>query len=173
MSEGDSSKSPRPFDLKTIKYLVRLMGRHDLSEIDLREGEVRIRLRRGGPAVGAVAAEGASILSIVPASASQPAAAAPPQVAAPVSKLDSPAKPLVDIKSPTPGTFYVAASPDADPFVRVGSRVQPDSTVCIIEAMKVFNEITADCAGTIVAVLVENGQPVEYGQVLFKVDPMG
>jgi len=83
----------------------------------------------------------------------------------------APAKQLIEIKSPTPGTFYAAPSPDAEPFVRVGSKVQPDTVVCLIEAMKVFNEITADCTGTIVAVMVENQQPVEYGQVLFKVDP--
>jgi acetyl-CoA carboxylase biotin carboxyl carrier protein len=78
---------------------------------------------------------------------------------------------LLEIKSPTPGTFYASPKPDAEPFVKVGSRVHKDTVVCLIEAMKVFNEITADVEGVIVEVLVQNQQPVEYGQVLFKVDP--
>jgi acetyl-CoA carboxylase biotin carboxyl carrier protein len=94
-------------------------------------------------------------------------APAPPPAPAPEPK---PPKQLHEIKSPTPGTFYAASSPDAEPFVRVGSRVQPDTVVCLIEAMKVFNEITADCSGVIVEVCVQNQQPVEYGQVLFRVD---
>ncbi len=75
------------------------------------------------------------------------------------------------IKSPTPGTFYSSASPDAEPFVKVGSRVTPTTVVCVIEAMKIFNEITADCAGVITEICVENQQAVEFNQVLFKVDP--
>jgi acetyl-CoA carboxylase biotin carboxyl carrier protein len=77
----------------------------------------------------------------------------------------------VEIKSPTPGTFYTAPNPGADPYVRVGSRVNPNTVVGLIEAMKLFNEIPADCSGVIVEVVVENGQPVEFGQVLFRVDP--
>jgi acetyl-CoA carboxylase biotin carboxyl carrier protein len=77
------------------------------------------------------------------------------------------------IKSPTPGTFYATSSPDAEPFVRVGSRVTPTTVVCLIEAMKIFNEIQAECNGIITEVLVENQQPVEYGQVLFRVEPTG
>jgi acetyl-CoA carboxylase biotin carboxyl carrier protein len=85
----------------------------------------------------------------------------------------APAKKLVEIKSPTPGTFYASSSPDAQPFVRVGSKVTPTTVVCLIEAMKIFNEITADCTGAIAEILAENQQPVEYGQVLFRVDPAG
>jgi acetyl-CoA carboxylase biotin carboxyl carrier protein len=77
------------------------------------------------------------------------------------------------IKSPTPGTFYSSPSPDAEPFVRIGSRVTPTTVVCVIEAMKIFNEIQAECSGVITEISVENQQPVEYGQVLFKVDPTG
>jgi len=84
-----------------------------------------------------------------------------------------PTKEFLTIKSPTPGTFYRASSPDAEPFVSVGSRVTPTTAVCIIEAMKIYNEITADCSGVITEILVENQQPVEYGQELFKVDPTG
>jgi acetyl-CoA carboxylase biotin carboxyl carrier protein len=159
----ESSKVPGPFDVRTIKYLVGLMSRHDLSEIDLREGELRIRLRRGGREVivpPAAVATPPVVPAAVPAADSAPAGAA-----------DKPPKQLIPIKSPTPGTFYSAASPDAEPFVRVGSRVTPTSVVCVIEAMKIFNEIQAECTGTITEILVENQQPVEYGQVLFNVDP--
>jgi acetyl-CoA carboxylase biotin carboxyl carrier protein len=160
----DASKNPSPFDVKTIKYLVGLMSQHDLSEIDLREGTHRIRLRRGAREI-AVQTLTAPLSPVVPAS--QPTAATP------TPEAEKPAKPVHLIKSPTPGTFYSASSPDAEPFVQVGSRVTPSTVVCVIEAMKIFNEITADCTGVITEVLVENQQPVEFGQVLFKVDPTG
>jgi acetyl-CoA carboxylase biotin carboxyl carrier protein len=162
----DSSKIPSPFDVRTIKDLVALMGRHDLTEVDLREGERRIRLRRGPK----------ETITLAPALASaSPPVAAPVTSPPAVSKTppDKPAKELLTIKSPTPGTFYAASSPDAEPFVRVGSKVTPTTVVCVIEAMKIFNEITADCTGVITEVLVENQQAVEFGQVLFKVDPTG
>jgi acetyl-CoA carboxylase biotin carboxyl carrier protein len=160
----DASNIPSPFDVRTIKYLVALMSRHNLSEIDLREGELRIRLRRGVgrssvPAVEIAPTPNPVVPSLI--QAAQSAAAEPLK----------PARELPAIKSPTPGTFYSSSSPSADPFVRVGSRVTPTTVVCIIEAMKIFNEITADCTGVITEVLVENQQPVEYGQVLFRVDP--
>jgi acetyl-CoA carboxylase biotin carboxyl carrier protein len=164
-AEGQPS-IPSPFDLRTIKYLTTLMGRFDLTEIDLREGELRIRLRREAKRVVIDEVQAARPAKEPPATPVTPAASA----AAPA---DQPAKLLLEIKSPTPGTFYASPKPDADYFVHVGSKVQPDTVVCIIEAMKVFNEIQAECTGTIVAILVENQQPVEYGQVLFKVDPAG
>ena len=102
----------------------------------------------------------------VPAVPAAPTAAIAPAPAASGKELKS-------IKSPTPGTFYTAPSPDAEPFVRVGSRVAPDTVVCVIEAMKIFNEITADCSGVIVKIVGQNQQAVEYGQVLFEVDPAG
>jgi acetyl-CoA carboxylase biotin carboxyl carrier protein len=156
----DASKSPSPFDVRTIKYLVGLMSQHDLSEIDLREGNLRIRLRRGAREV-----------VVSPQPAPPPAAVPAPTPPAPPAAPEAGSPTLHLIKSPTPGTFYSAPSPDAEPFVRVGSRVTPTTVVCIIEAMKIFNEITADCTGVITEVSVENQQPVEYGQVLFKVDP--
>jgi acetyl-CoA carboxylase biotin carboxyl carrier protein len=162
----DGSKLPGPFDLGTIKQLVTLMSKHDLSEIDLRQGELRIRLRRGP--LGKVTVENQR-----PA----PAAAPPPEPAATVAvgrrpePETKPAKALHEIKSPTPGTFYSSASAGAEPFVRVGARVTPTTVVCLIEAMKIFNEIQAECSGVITEILVENQQPVEYGQVLFRVDP--
>jgi acetyl-CoA carboxylase biotin carboxyl carrier protein len=143
------------------------MSRHDLSEIDLCEGELRIRLRRG--------ARG-KVITQVPAPAPVAAPVAPPAPAARPDGEAKPAKPdkaTVPIKSPTPGTFYASPSPDAEPFVRVGTRVTPTTVVCLIEAMKIFNEITADCTGVIKNILIESQQPVEYGQMLFEVDPSG
>jgi acetyl-CoA carboxylase biotin carboxyl carrier protein len=159
----DVSKTPSPFDVRTIKYLVGLMSQHDLSEIDLREGNLRIRLRRGAQKV---------VVAPTPAQSPAPLSPGPPGPAtAPEAAPTTPSLHL--IKSPTPGTFYSASSPDAEPFVRVGSRVTPTTVVCIIEAMKIFNEITAECTGVIKEVVVENQQPVEYGQVLFKVELTG
>jgi len=158
----EASNTPSPFDVHTIKYLVGLMSRHDLSEIDVRDGDRRIRLRRG-PEVTT------SFPVAIPASG----VAAPAPAPAPAREAERPSKPVQSIKSPTPGTFYASPSPDAEPFVRIGSRVTPSTVVCVIEAMKIFNEITADCNGVITEVLVENQQPVEFGQVLFQVDPAG
>jgi acetyl-CoA carboxylase biotin carboxyl carrier protein len=158
-------KIPSPFDVRTIKDLVALMSRHDLSEIDLREGGVRIRLRRG---------QLAAVTAALPSSPVQPgtvaASASATPAPTPLEEAPKSAKAVHTIKSPTPGTFYASSSPDAEPFVRVGSRVTPTTVVCLIEAMKIFNEITADCAGVVSEILVENQQPVEYGQVLFKVE---
>lgn len=163
----DASGVPRPFDVRTVHYLLKLMQRYELSEIDLREGDLRIRLQKGGrvqttPAVMPVAAAPVAHVAAAPATSSAPGANAPGS-----------AKKLLEIKSPTPGTFYSAANPNAEPFARVGSRVAPETVVCIIEAMKIFNEINADCTGVIAEVCVENQQPVEFGQVLFRVDPAG
>jgi acetyl-CoA carboxylase biotin carboxyl carrier protein len=159
----EASNIPSPFDVRTIKYLVRLMSDHDLSEIDLREGDLRIRLRRG---------DGKIVVSSPPLLAAAPHVAVPPSAppkAAPAA--ETPTKPVATIKSPTPGTFYFAPSPDAEPFVSVGSKVTPTTVVCVIEAMKIFNEITADCTGVITEICVDNQQAVEFNQVLFKVDP--
>jgi acetyl-CoA carboxylase biotin carboxyl carrier protein len=159
--------SPSPnqdiFDVRRIRRLVELMKEHDLSEIDLREGELRIQLRRGSePVVTAGAARGATPAAAAPA----PAAEAPSAAAS--AKADDDA--FAVIKSPMVGTFYAAPDPDSSPYVKVGDHVGPETTVCIVEAMKVFNQIPAEVSGRIVAVLAENGQSVEFGQPLFKVD---
>jgi acetyl-CoA carboxylase biotin carboxyl carrier protein len=138
------------------------MNQHDLSEIDLHEGEHRIRIRRGSQKEIVSAVSGpttASVSRVEPQSAE--------------AKTPKAAKPSAAIKSPTPGTFYSSPSPGAAPFVTVGARVTPETVVCIIEAMKILNEIPAECSGVITKVLVDNQQPVEYGQVLFEVDPTG
>jgi acetyl-CoA carboxylase biotin carboxyl carrier protein len=158
------SKTPDPFNVERIRSLVALMGRHDLSEIDLHDGDRRIRLRRGHELPGVL-----STFNVPQPAPLPPAPAAP----APAKSGAAEGKRLVEIKSPTPGTFYAAASPDAEPFVREGSRVTPSTVVCLIEAMKLFNEIQAECSGVIREILVQNQQPVEHGQVLFRVDPTG
>lgn len=164
----EPSGSSDAFDLKSIRQLVKLMNENDLAEIDLRNGAQRVRLRKRGSEVVPVVSAAPAVASPVPPAAHAAVASTPPPgPAAPA------ASNYTEIKSPMLGTFYRSPSPDAEPFVQVGSHVDNESVVCIIEAMKVFNEITADCRGKIVAVLVENAQPVEYGQVLFRVDPTG
>jgi acetyl-CoA carboxylase biotin carboxyl carrier protein len=154
---GNSTPQPADaFDLRRIRQLVTLMEEHDLHEIDLRQAGTRIRLRRGAePMVTAAPAARAADVSAAAAPAEKP-------------KSDDQ---FAVLRSPMVGTFYISPNPEAPPYVKVGDRVSADTTVCIIEAMKVFNEIPAETAGQIVAVLVENGAPVEFGQPLFKIDP--
>lgn len=157
-----SSASAAPFDLEKLQQLIEMMEKHGVTDVSLRRGNEQWRLRRGTPGT-MVAAPMAFAPAPVPVAASTPAAPAAP--AAP--KDDG----LLVIKSPTVGTFYSAQSPEDPPFVTVGAKVGPSSTVCLIEAMKVFNPITADVSGTIEAILAKNGDAVEYGQALFKVRP--
>jgi acetyl-CoA carboxylase biotin carboxyl carrier protein len=149
------------FDVKKVRKFIELMNEHDLAEIDLKQGDQRIRLRR--PEAVTMAAMPSMPMSMAPA-----VSAGGAQKAAEPSADES--KFLV-IKSPMVGTFYAAASPDTPPFVKVGDRVGPETTVCIVEAMKVFNEIPAECAGRIVAVLTASGDAVEFNQPLFRVEP--
>lgn len=155
------------FDVRKVRRFVELMYEHDLAEVDLRQGDQRIRLRRGQEPV----------VSLAPPAAPVPHPPATP-TAAPVSASmtggggeDDPN--AVYITSPMVGTFYTSSSPESPAFVNVGDQVGPDTTVCIIEAMKVFNEIPAECSGSIAVVLVSNGDSVEYGQKLFKVNKAG
>jgi acetyl-CoA carboxylase biotin carboxyl carrier protein len=159
-----NSQTPAPFDLQTVKQLVALMNRNELSEIDLRVADQRIRLRRGMMVDMPAMAHPVAGMPSMPA----PAAGTP---AAPEAAAKPAAKNLKEIKSPLVGTFYSSPKPGAEPFVKVGSRVTPATVVGLIEAMKLFNEIPAECAGTIVEILVENQKPVEFGQPLFLVDP--
>jgi acetyl-CoA carboxylase biotin carboxyl carrier protein len=158
----EPSNKPGPFDVPTIRLLAALMSRHDLSEIDLREGNRRVRLLRGAPPV-AVAAP----VSV----AHTPAPAAAPAAASSTPAAEKPTRKLLEIKSELVGTFYSRANPDAEPYVKVGGRVTPTTVVGLVEAMKLYNDVQAGCSGVIVEVLVENQQPVEYDQVLFRVDP--
>lgn len=151
-------------DLKKLRELVKLMVDNEIAEVDLQDETEHIKLKRG--------AEGQPVMvTPQPLAAPAPVAAAPaaPAAAAPAAAPVDDG--LVDITSPTVGTYYSSSSPDAKPFVSAGSKVSDDTVVCIIEAMKVFNEIKAEVRGTIEKVLVENGQAVEFGQPLFKVKP--
>jgi acetyl-CoA carboxylase biotin carboxyl carrier protein len=148
-------------NVRAIRQLVRLMKRYDLTAIDFVEGSTQIRLRRRGP----------EIAQVVTAAAGPP----PPQIGAPAVTPASPppaAAPAgIVIESPMVGTYYASSAPDSSPFVSVGSQVRADSTVCVIEAMKVFTDIPAGVSGIITEILVKNGQPVEYGQPMFRVNP--
>jgi acetyl-CoA carboxylase biotin carboxyl carrier protein len=171
MAEQASDPS-EPLDVNRIHQLVRLMKRYDLTDVYLADGNVKIRLKRRGPEL---ATAPAAVPYQMPgqghqpaASSSPPAAQAKPEPAA----AEVPATPkTILIESPMVGTYYASTAPDAPPFVSVGSVVQPDSTLCIIEAMKVFTDIPAGVSGTIAEILVKNGQPVEFGQPLFRVIP--
>ena len=148
------------FDVKKVRQLIELMKEHDLNELDLRQADNRVRIRRGGEVVTYSA----------PAVAAAPAPSAAPVAAAAGVPSAADSRMLV-IKSPMVGTFYRASGPYALPFVKVGDRIGPEKTVCVIEAMKVFNEIPAGVSGQVVAILVDNGGAVEFGQPLIKVDP--
>ena len=157
-------------DIRKLKELVRLMVENDLSELDLKDQEETVTIKRGG--------------SPMPMAAGAPMVYAAPRAAAPHAddgEAETPANGaapapadttgLVAIESPMVGTFYSAPNPDTPAFVNVGASVGPESTVCLIEAMKVFNEIKAEVTGTIERILVNNGDAVEFGQKLYLVRP--
>lgn len=154
---ADSSSDQDIFDVGKIRHLVELMEEHHLSEIDLRQGETRIQLRRGREPASVSAAVSAASGPAAEASETGGDAASSPEY-------------LAVIKSPMVGTFYAAADPDSPPYVKVGDHVGIETTVCIVEAMKILNHIPAEVSGRIVSVLVENGEPVEFGQSMFEVD---
>ena len=164
-------------DLKDIKVIVDLMKKNAVSEFEMEEGDFKIKLKRdsGKPRKGETVVVQEAAPMILPAAAAAPVAA-PVATAAPAPAPATPAAaaPVAEgpeVKSPMIGTFYRKPSPDADSYVEVGSVVEPDTVVCIIEAMKVMNEIKAEVKGTIAEVLVEDGKPVEYGQALFRIEP--
>lgn len=164
-------------DLKDIKVIVDLMKKNAVSEFEMEEGDFKIKLKResGKPRKGETVVVQEAAPMILPAAAAAPAAvpvaAATPAPAAPAPAAPAPAAEGPEVKSPMIGTFYRKPSPDADSFVEVGSVVEPETVVCIIEAMKVMNEIKAEVKGTVAEVLLEDGKPVEYGQALFRIEP--
>jgi acetyl-CoA carboxylase biotin carboxyl carrier protein len=166
MTANSGSTPGDVFDVRKVRKFIELMNEHDLSEIDLRQGDQRIRLRRGPETVAVAAAP-----AMPTAAAHVPAAHGVPADTAGAA-IGSDDVTTILIRSPMVGTFYSAANPDSPPFVKIGDQVGPDTTVCIVEAMKVFNEIPAECSGRIVATLVQNGDPVEFGQALFRVEPV-
>lgn len=161
---GDSSD--QVFDIKRIKELIQLMQTNELSEIDLRNSDQRIRLRSDKNAPPTYVA-GAPVAG-APVAAPAPVAASAPAESGAASEDDSK---FVYVRSPMVGTFYSKPNPNSDPYVKVGDHVDESTTVCTVEAMKMFNEIPAGVSGKIVAMLVENEEPVDVNKPLFKVDP--
>lgn len=158
-------------DLERIKTVVELMREHDLSEFAIEDKDFKLQLKRGSaaPTVLMPAPGMAPALAPLLAPAAMPAAAPAAPAAAP-APAPAPDESLTPIPSPLVGTFYRATSPDADPFVQVGSRVNKDTVVCIIEAMKVMNEIKAETSGVIKRIMVENATAVQYGEPMFLIE---
>ena len=154
------------FDVRRIRRLVELMQDNDLTEIDLQQGEMRIRMKKDSKET--VAASGMAVPHHV-----VPHVLPPPSAIAAQTTVVVDESHIAYIKSPMVGTFYTAANPQSPPFVKVGDSVHPEKTVCILEAMKVFNEIQAEMTGKILAILVANGEAVEFGKPLFKIDTKG
>ena len=157
MSDPDPNLEESVFDLERIRQLIELMKEHELSEIDLRQAEQRIRLSRGG-----------SPEPVVYAAPPAAPVAAPPTVAEAAPQEDE--SHIAYVNSPMVGTFYSKPNPNAESFVKVGDHVNADKVICIVEAMKVFNEIPAEMNGRIMAILVEDDEPVDFGRPLFKID---
>lgn len=157
-------------EIKKLKQLIELMKENDLTELDVRDQEGHVVLKRG-PGGAFTFAPAAPMVHAAPQHAQPAAAPAAGAAAAPAAAPPDADAGLLKIASPMVGSFYSAPSPDAEAFVKVGSRVGPDTVVCIVEAMKVFNEIKAEVTGTIEKVLVNSGQAVEFGQPLFLVRP--
>jgi len=152
-------------DIKDIKAIIDLMKKNSVTEFELEKQDFKIRLKRGsngGAAVASYEDPAPLVYAPVPTAIPAPVLATPPP--APVSS-------ELEIKSPMIGTFYRAPSPEAAPYIEVGTEVNPETVVCIIEAMKVMNEIKAEAKGVITQVLIENAKPVEFGQPLFKLRP--
>lgn len=175
--------------IEEIRELIKVVAETGISELEVQRGENRVRIRRT-PEINAhnitLPASFPTLAAATPPAPSTPATAqpelpaaapAPPAASAPAKTTAEPAEPapdatLVYVKSPIVGTFYEAPAPGAPPFVQVGDTVRPGQVLCIIESMKLMNEIEAEIAGVIVSRLVENAQPVEYGEALFAIRPL-
>lgn len=154
MSKGGKARDD-VFDVERIREIIELMEEHELSEVDLQQGDEKIKLCRGSaaPAYAPMAA---------------PVAAPPPAVAAPEA---SDTAGTITINAPMVGTFYARPNPESETFVKVGDVINEDTVVCIVEAMKVFNEIPAECRGKVVEVLIEDQQPVDFGKPMIRIQP--
>ena len=161
-------------DLNALRELLTVINQTDIAEFNLKSGDFQLVVRKGTPIGELPAAPSVSVQSPAPSVLSAAPTPAPPATPSPAPPAP-PAPPknnkLVDVISPMVGTFYRSPVPEEPPFVNVGDRIRPGQTVCIIEAMKLMNEIEAESAGEIVEVLAKNGEPVEYGQVLMRVNP--
>jgi len=164
-------------NLKEIRELIEFLKEQDIAEFELERGDVKVRIKRGAEAVIAPETRYVAMPStapLAPVAGEIPApvvAAAAPPVAAPPAKETAPEEVLHMVKSPIVGTFYESPSPGAPPFVKPGDRVGLGQVICIVEAMKLMNEIESDVAGEVVKMLVDNNQPIEYGQALYAIRP--
>lgn len=154
-------------DLKYVKQLLEMVEKSAVNEVELEEKGHKIRITKSAPQN---VMQAPAYQMAMPAAAPAPAPAAAP-AAAPKAAPAAEGKKYHEVKSPIVGTFYRSPSPDAAPYVEIGSKIKQGGTLCIVEAMKLMNEIESDITGTIVKINVENGKPVEYGQVLFLVEP--
>lgn len=153
--------------VERVRQLIDIMARNDLAELEVEEPDLRIKMRKNVP------------VQYMPPGLAFPPMQAAPGAQGPQAALQAPAAPpelardekLIEITSPMVGTFYRSPSAGADPYVSIGTEVEPETVVCIIEAMKVMNEMKAEVAGTVVEILVEDGEPIEFGQVLFLLEP--
>lgn len=156
MAKQDMTKGQQPkdiFDVKRIREIIELMEEHDLSAVDLQQGDEKIKLNRGSVS---------------------PVYSAPPTVAAAAGPVPADSQSdagTITVNAPMVGTFYARANPESDPFVKVGDMVSEDTVVCIVEAMKVFNEIPAECSGKVVEVLVKDQEAIDFGKPMFRVEP--
>ncbi len=155
-------------DLRKLKTLIDLVSESNVSELEITEAEGKVRIVKATPPMGMAAPV---TYAMAPAPASAPVAAAAPAVEASANPVVGESAPAGHaVKSPMVGTFYRSSSPGAKPFVEVGDSIKEGETICIVEAMKILNEIEADKTGTVTAILVDNGQAVEYGQPLFTIE---
>lgn len=172
-----TSKEKTRIDIGEIQKLIRMIERSPINEFELVESDLKIRISKNGlssqliPAGMQLPAVPLGYSAPAPLAAMQSLPTASPVTAASVQS--APTANIVEVKAPMVGTFYRAPSPDADPYVRVGDIVEIGKVMCIIEAMKLMNEIEAEFKGKIVDVLVENAQPVEFGQVMFRIERIG
>ena len=152
-------------DIRKVKKLIELLDDSGIAEIEITEGEESVRISRYAP--GAPAAAMPAPVAAAPAAAAAPAPAAAAEDAAPAEASDEDG---FEVTAPMVGTFYAASSPGAAPYVQVGDRISEGDTLCIIEAMKMMNQIEADVSGVVKSIRIQNGEPVEFGQVLFVID---
>ena len=151
-------------DINDVKKLIKLVERSKIAELELFEKGSKIRISKNGSSPG----QSQMMAPVMPAVAT-PAATIAPETSAPAAAVETPAN-IVEIRSPMVGTFYRTPSPDAEPYVKVGESIEPGKVLCIVEAMKLMNEIEAEISGRITEIPAENSQPVEYDQVLFRVE---
>lgn len=162
----EKSSDETVFNVAKIRELIEMMKEHELNEVDLKQSDRRIRLRRGGNEAGPFVGYPAQMAAPMPAAPAPAAVASTGGAPAPADEGN-----FEHITSPTVGTFYSKPKPDSPDFVKIGDQVEPDTIVCLVEAMKMFNEIPAGISGKVVACLAKNEDPVDVGKPLFKIEP--